>query len=130
MNEHDSERIAGLLEAAVKEPTPLQQELDRTGKRLTVVMLGICAVVFAAGLFSTSTLTLNVVLSLFLFAVALAVAADIVVAMGIAVAAHRADDHARLALAFERARRVALVRVAVPALVLRNAVHLRRARTG
>ena len=38
-------------------------------------MLGICAVVFAAGLFSTATLTLNVVLSLFLFAVALAVAA-------------------------------------------------------
>ena len=41
----------------------------------TTVMLGICAVVFAAGLFSTSALTLNVVLSLFLFAVALAVAA-------------------------------------------------------
>ena len=38
-------------------------------------MLGICAVVFAAGLLSTATLTLNVVLSLFLFAVALAVAA-------------------------------------------------------
>ena len=68
-------RIAGLLEAAEKEPTPLQQELDRTGKRLTVIMLGICAVVFAAGLFSTTTFTLNVVLSLFLFAVALAVAA-------------------------------------------------------
>jgi Ca2+-transporting ATPase len=68
-------RIAGMLEAAEKEPTPLQQELDRTGRRLTVVMLGICAVVFAAGLMSTATLTLNVVLSLFLFAVALAVAA-------------------------------------------------------
>ena len=68
-------RIAGLLEAAEKEPTPLQQELDRTGKRLSVIMLGICAVVFAAGLFSTTTFTLNVVLSLFLFAVALAVAA-------------------------------------------------------
>ena len=68
-------RIAGLLEAAEKEPTPLQQELDRTGRRLTVVMLGICAVVFAAGMMSTATLTLNVVLSLFLFAVALAVAA-------------------------------------------------------
>jgi Ca2+-transporting ATPase len=68
-------RIAGLLEAAEREPTPLQQELDRTGKRLTVIMLGICAVVFAAGVFSTTTLTLNVVLSLFLFAVALAVAA-------------------------------------------------------
>jgi Ca2+-transporting ATPase len=68
-------RIAGLLEAAEKEPTPLQQELDRTGKRLTVIMLGICAVVFAAGLFSAKALTLNIVLSLFLFAVALAVAA-------------------------------------------------------
>ncbi len=68
-------RIAGLLEAAEKQPTPLQQELDRTGKRLTIIMLGICAVVFAAGLFSTSAFTLNIVLSLFLFAVALAVAA-------------------------------------------------------
>ena len=68
-------RIAGLLEAAEKEPTPLQQELDRTGKRLSVIMLGICAVVFAAGLLSTTTFTLNIVLSLFLFAVALAVAA-------------------------------------------------------
>ena len=29
-------RIAGLLEAAEREPTPLQQELDRTGKRLSV----------------------------------------------------------------------------------------------
>jgi P-type Ca2+ transporter type 2C len=68
-------RIAGLLDAAEKEPTPLQKELDRTGKRLSVIMLGICAMVFAAGLFSTTTFTLNVVLSLFLFAVALAVAA-------------------------------------------------------
>ena len=45
-------RIAGLLEAAEKEPTPLQQELDRTGKRLSVIMLGICAIVFATGLLS------------------------------------------------------------------------------
>ena len=68
-------RIAGLLEAAEKEPTPLQQELDRTGKRLSAIMLGICAVVFATGLLSSSDLGLNAVLSLFLFAVALAVAA-------------------------------------------------------
>ena len=68
-------RIAGLLEVAEKQPTPLQQELDRTGKRLSVIMLAICAVVFAAGLFSTTTFTLNVMLGLFLFAVALAVAA-------------------------------------------------------
>jgi Ca2+-transporting ATPase len=68
-------RIAGLLEAAEKEPTPLQQELDRTGKRLTVIMLGICAIVFATGLFASPVSNLNAVLSLFLFAVALAVAA-------------------------------------------------------
>lgn len=68
-------RIAGLLESAQKEPTPLQQELDRTGKRLSVVMLGICAAVFAAGFFTWSVSTVNALLSLFLFAVALAVAA-------------------------------------------------------
>jgi P-type Ca2+ transporter type 2C len=68
-------RIAGLLEAAEKEPTPLQQELDRTGKRLSIIMLLICAVVFATGLLSTPVTTLNAILALFLFAVALAVAA-------------------------------------------------------
>jgi P-type Ca2+ transporter type 2C len=68
-------RIAGLLEAAEKEPTPLQQELDRTGKRLSIIMLGICAVVFATGLLTSPVFNLNAVLSLFLFAVALAVAA-------------------------------------------------------
>ncbi|MGZ8299174.1 MAG: cation-translocating P-type ATPase [Rhodoplanes sp.] len=68
-------RIAGLLESAQKEPTPLQQELDRTGKRLTVIMLAICAIVLATGLITSPALNLDVVLSLFLFAVALAVAA-------------------------------------------------------
>jgi P-type Ca2+ transporter type 2C len=68
-------RIAGLLEAAEKEPTPLQQELDRTGKRLTIIMLGICAIVFATGLINSPVFNLNAMLSLFLFAVALAVAA-------------------------------------------------------
>jgi P-type Ca2+ transporter type 2C len=68
-------RIAGFLEAAEKEATPLQQELDRTGKRLSAAMLAICAVVFAAGLLNAATLSINVILGLFLFAVALAVAA-------------------------------------------------------
>ena len=68
-------RIAGLLEAARKDLTPLQQELDRIGKRLSIIMLGICAVVFAAGLLSSTVWSLNAILGLFLFAVALAVAA-------------------------------------------------------
>jgi Ca2+-transporting ATPase len=68
-------RIAGLLESAKKEATPLQQELDRTGRRLSVIMLAICGVVFATGLLTTPAITLNIMLGLFLFAVALAVAA-------------------------------------------------------
>jgi Ca2+-transporting ATPase len=68
-------RIAGLLEAATKDPTPLQQELDRTGRRLSIIMLAICAVVFATGLASSPVTNLAAVLGLFLFAVALAVAA-------------------------------------------------------
>ena len=51
-------------------PDGLARQKVGTGKRLTIVMLGICAVVFAAGLFSTTTLTLNVVLSLFLMKIA------------------------------------------------------------
>lgn len=68
-------RIAGLLETTQKELTPLQQEIDRTGKRLSVIMLGICAVVFATGVLTSPVFNLNALLGLFLFAVALAVAA-------------------------------------------------------
>ena len=68
-------RIARLLETTKTEPTPLQQELDRTGKRLSIIMLGICAVVFATELLTNPVTDLDTVLSLFLFAVALAVAA-------------------------------------------------------
>ena len=56
-------------------PTRRSSDLDRTGKRLSIIMLGICAIVFAAGLLGSSAFTLNVILGLFLFAVALAVAA-------------------------------------------------------
>ena len=67
--------IAGLLESAKVEPTPLQQELDRTGKRLSVIMLAICGIVFLTGLLSAPVADLDAILGLFLFAVALAVAA-------------------------------------------------------
>jgi Ca2+-transporting ATPase len=68
-------RIAGLLEAAETKPTPLQRELNRTGRRLSMIMLGICILVFATGLLSSPVVNLNAILGLFLFAVALAVAA-------------------------------------------------------
>lgn len=67
--------IAELIGSAVKEATPLQQELDRTGKILTSVMLVICGLVFATGVVVLGANDLSGVLQLFLFAVALAVAA-------------------------------------------------------
>ncbi|MEZ5817430.1 MAG: cation-translocating P-type ATPase [Hyphomicrobiaceae bacterium] len=68
-------KIAGLLGGEMQEPTPLQNELDRTGKRLTAAMLAICAIVFATGLVTSPVIDIDVVLDLVLFAVALAVAA-------------------------------------------------------
>ena len=87
-------RIATLLESAKPEPTPLQQELDRTGKRLSVIMLGICAIVFATGLLSSPVTNLHAILGLFLFAVALAVAAipealPAIVTMGLSLGVRR-----------------------------------------
>jgi Ca2+-transporting ATPase len=87
-------RIAGLLESAEKEPTPLQQELDRTGKRLSIIMLGICAVVFVTGFVSSPVTNLGAILTLFLFAVALAVAAipealPAIVTMGLSIGVGR-----------------------------------------
>jgi Ca2+-transporting ATPase len=87
-------RIAGLIETAVKETTPLQQELDRTGKRLSVIMLAICAVVFFTGIVVEGANTLSTILPLFLFAVALAVAAipealPAIVTAGLAIGVRR-----------------------------------------
>jgi Ca2+-transporting ATPase len=93
-------RIAGLIETAVKEETPLQQELDRTGKRLSVIMLGICAIVFFTGIVVAGANDLGSILRLFLFAVALAVAAipealPAIVTAGLAIGVRRmADSHA------------------------------------
>ncbi|MDC7787783.1 cation-translocating P-type ATPase [Rhodoplanes sp. TEM] len=68
-------KIAELIEGAEKQATPLQKELDRTGKRLSIIMLVICGVVFATGLLKNPVTDLDAILGLFLFAVALAVAA-------------------------------------------------------
>lgn len=40
-------RIATLLQETQSEPTPLQQELHKSGMRITLVIVGICAVIFA-----------------------------------------------------------------------------------
>ncbi len=62
--------IATMLEEAEEAETPLQQELKVTGKRIALLCLAICALIFGLGLIEGQEWT-----SLFLFSVSLAVAA-------------------------------------------------------
>jgi Ca2+-transporting ATPase len=63
-------RIAALLQSTTEGQTPLQRRLAHFGKRLAIAAIGICAVVFAAGLLRGEPMVL-----MFLTAVSLAVAA-------------------------------------------------------
>ena len=64
-------KIAALLKAAEEKKTPLQLSLEQFGRKLTVIILVLCAVLFAVSVFVRQ----EDVMSAFLFAVALAVAA-------------------------------------------------------
>jgi Ca2+-transporting ATPase len=68
-------KIAGALSTANKEKTPLQLKLAQLSKVLTWAVLGICAVVFAAGVLKAGDLHMGVILDTFIIAVSLAVAA-------------------------------------------------------
>ena len=86
-------RIAGLLEGAKEAKTPLQKRLARFGGRLAWAVLGICAIVFVAGLLRGEPPAL-----MFLTAVSLAVAAipealPAVVAIALALGAARMVKH-------------------------------------
>lgn len=63
-------KIAGLLKNTAERKTPLQENLDLFGKRLSIIILAICVI-----LFILSMLRGEPVLNAFMFAVALAVAA-------------------------------------------------------
>ena len=63
-------KIAGLLKNTLEKKTPLQINLDRFGKKLSMIILLLCAVLFAL-----QVLKGGAVADAFLFAVALAVAA-------------------------------------------------------
>jgi len=67
-------RIAHLLENAPAEPTPLQKELDRMGKRLALVVVAIAAVMVATLVFVQGAED-GAVFDAFILGVALAVAA-------------------------------------------------------
>jgi Ca2+-transporting ATPase len=63
-------RIAGLLRETAFSRTPLQQRLARFGRRLALLVIGICLTIFVAGILRGEPLVL-----MFLTAVSLAVAA-------------------------------------------------------
>ena len=64
-------KIAALLKGAEEKKTPLQVSLDRFGRRLSAIILAICAVLFGVSVVVRHENVMNA----FLFAVALAVAA-------------------------------------------------------
>jgi len=68
-------KIAGALAAAEDEETPLQKKLDKLGKTLSFLVLGICVFIFAFNLLMKQDYSLNGILSTFMVAVSLAVAA-------------------------------------------------------
>ncbi len=63
-------KIANLMQSAQEKSTPLQRSLDDFSKKLSFIILGICAVVFALGVWRGQAMT-----DALMFAVALAVAA-------------------------------------------------------
>lgn len=67
-------KIAKALSQAKEEATPLQLKLNQLSKILTVLVIGICAVIFAVGLFRAG-ISGDTILSTFMVAVSLAVAA-------------------------------------------------------
>ena len=64
-------KIATLLKSTEEKKTPLQISLDDFGRKLTMIILALCAVLFAVSVFVRQEPVMNA----FLFAVALAVAA-------------------------------------------------------
>lgn len=63
-------KIASLLKSASEKKTPLQVSLDQFGQKLSVLILAVCAAVFALNVFRGGAIADS-----FLFAIALAVAA-------------------------------------------------------
>lgn len=68
-------KIAGLLRATETEETPLQQELDRTGRLLGVIVLVIAAVVVGTIIIVEQVRELSAIIDVLILGVALAVAA-------------------------------------------------------
>ena len=68
-------KIASLLKSTQEKKTPLQESLDNFGKKLSLIIIGICVIVLGLELFRSDGINLTVFTDAFVFAVALSVAA-------------------------------------------------------
>lgn len=68
-------KIASLLKSTQEKKTPLQESLANFGKKLSLIIIGICVIVLGLELFRSDGINLTVFTDAFVFAVALAVAA-------------------------------------------------------
>ncbi len=68
-------KIASLIQNAEERKTPLQRTLDSFGRKLSIAILAICALVFGLSLFRAPEVNYNSVMDSLMFAIALAVAA-------------------------------------------------------
>lgn len=68
-------KIASLIQNAQARKTPLQRTLDQFGKRLSIAILVICALVFVLSLIREDVIDFSAVMDSLMFAIALAVAA-------------------------------------------------------
>ena len=68
-------KIASLLKSTQEKKTPLQESLDNFGKKLSLIIIGICVIVLGLELFRSDGINLTVFTDAFVFAVALADAA-------------------------------------------------------
>ncbi len=68
-------RIAGMLKNAPAETTPLQKQLDQTGKLLGFVVIGIAIIMVATLILAEHVSGLSAIINVLIFGVALAVAA-------------------------------------------------------
>ena len=98
--------IAGMLRKTVEEPTPLQRELDKTGKRLGLLVVIMAAVMIATILLVENVTDFAAIVDVLILGVALAVAAvpeglpavvTAVLAVGVRRMAHRHAIVRRLA---------------------------------
>ena len=68
-------KIAGIIQSTQEGETPLQKRLAQLSKILSIIVLGICAVIFTVRLFGMGDFSMVGILDSFMLAVALAVAA-------------------------------------------------------